>query len=151
MVPAPAWSEKVLRILVPITGIALVTQYILGLWTNAYAPSGGFTSNSSFPSLDWHYNIGFTLGALGLLTVVIAAVSRRVPSIVLAIVMFVGIALAGVAGMKFVSSSPNDPIFSVAMGLGFLIAFWASLILGLMLMGGRGMWSPPSQGQPTPV
>ncbi|MCI4332434.1 MAG: hypothetical protein L3K01_01695 [Thermoplasmata archaeon] len=141
---APAWPHKALRILVPVTGLLLVAQYLLGLWTNAYAPASGFTSNSSFPSLDWHYNIGFALGILGLLVVIVAAFTRKVPFIGLAIVLFVGIAIAGVEGMRFVNSTPNPPVDAVLMGVGFLVAFWASLALGWFALGmGRiGMHAP---------
>lgn len=133
--PAPAWPHKALRVLVPVTGLLLVVQYLLGLWTNAYAPAAGFTSNSSFPSLDWHYNIGFALGILGLLVVIVAAFTRRAPYIGFALLLFAGIAIAGVAGMRFVNSAPNPPLDAVLMGVGFLVAFWASLALGWFAMG----------------
>jgi hypothetical protein len=131
----PAWPHKALRILLPVTGLLLVVQYLLGLWTNAYAPASGFTSNSSFPSLDWHYNIGFALGILGLLVVIVAAFSRKLPYIGFAVLLFAGIAVAGVAGMRFVNSTPNPPVDTVLMGVGFLVAFWASLALGWFAMG----------------
>lgn len=139
----PAWAEKALRVVVPVTGLLLVVQYLLGLWTNAYAPSSGFTDNTSYPSLDWHYNIGFTLGALGVIVLIVAALTRKLPFIGLAAVLLVGIAIAGISGMEFVHSSPNDPVATVVMGVGFLIAFWASLVLGLLAMGMARMGPRP--------
>jgi hypothetical membrane protein len=132
---APAWSWKVLRILVPVTGLLLVVQYLLGLWTNAYAPASGFTDNTSFPSLDWHYNIGFLLGILGILVVIVAAFTRKVPYVGFGLLLLAGIALAGIAGMRYVGTTPNAPLDAVLMGIGFLVAFWASLALGWFAMG----------------
>jgi hypothetical protein len=37
----------------------------------------GFTSNSSMPDLDWHYNLGFTLEIHGLLVIDLGALTRR--------------------------------------------------------------------------
>jgi hypothetical protein len=136
--PARTWPGTALKILLPVTGIALVVQYILGLWTNAYAPAAGFTSNTSFPSLDWHYNVGFALGILGILLIVFSALSRRPMNIGLSVVLFAGIAVAGVEGMAFVSTSPNNPVDTMVMGIAFLVSFWASILLGLSVMGGMG-------------
>jgi hypothetical protein len=146
---ASAWPHKALRILVPVTGLLLVVQYLLGLWTNAYAPSSGFTDNTSFPSLDWHYNIGFALGILAVLVLILAALTRRIPYVGFAVLLLVGVAVAGISGMGFVHTMPNPPVDAVVMGIGFLVAFWASLALGWFSMGvGRMGRREPG---PTPV
>jgi hypothetical protein len=127
MGPAPRWPSTALRYVVPAVLLLLVAQYLLGLWTNLYAPAAGFTSNSSSPSLDWHYNLGFILGILGILCIVLAGLSRQLPLVALAVVGFVGILVAGLAGGSFVSSTPNPPEESLLMGAMFLLAFVANV------------------------
>jgi hypothetical protein len=125
--PAPRWPLTALRFLAPIILLVLIAQYLLGLWTNLYAPPAGFTSNSSSPALDWHYNLGFILGIASILSIVLAALTRRLPLVVLSIILFVGVLVAGMAGGSFVSSTPNASGDSFLMGAMFLLAFVAAL------------------------
>ncbi|MCI4335753.1 MAG: hypothetical protein L3K17_00945 [Thermoplasmata archaeon] len=127
MRPPPEWPLTALRYLGPALVILLLAQYFLGLWTNVYAPATGFTSNSSSPALDWHYNIGFALGILAILTIVIAALSRQLPLIGTSVVLFLAVLVAGIAGSAFVGSTPNPPSASFWMGAMFLVAFGASM------------------------
>lgn len=142
----PAWTNTALKVLLPLTAVFGVAQYVLGLLTNAYAPSSGFTSNTSFNYLDAHYNVGFTLGALSILLVIVAGFTRQPRTIALSVVGFLGILVAGLAGMAFVNTQPNPPNASVLMGVGFLVAFWALSMLGmsLMLAGRADAGSPPA-------
>jgi hypothetical protein len=135
------WPVRALNILVPLTLVILLAQYFLGLWTNIYAPATGFTSNTSFPSLDWHYNLGFALGVLGILLVIVTGFTRNLGFLALGAVALLGIIVAGLAGGQFVST--NNPLFSFDMGAGFIIAFAAVGALGLMLAARRG-WLVPA-------
>jgi hypothetical protein len=128
------WPVRSLKVLLPIVGVLLVVQYIAGLWTNAYAPANGFTSNSAFPSLNLHYLVGDLLGVLTLIAAVISVFTRQLRVIALSVVLVGAVWFAGFAGMAFVSSSPNNGIYSVAMGSAFLVAFWAGLMLMAMTM-----------------
>jgi hypothetical protein len=150
MRPPPRWPWTAVRYLAPILLILLVAQYLLGLWTNLYAPAAGFTSNSSSPSLDWHYNLGFALGILGIVVIAVAGVSRDLWMIGLAVLVFLGVLLAGIAGGDFVGSTPNPPSASILMGAMFLLAFVAALALGFRVW--MGPMSPPKpSGVPTPA
>ncbi|HEV2316030.1 MAG TPA: hypothetical protein VGV89_00435 [Thermoplasmata archaeon] len=144
----PSWAGTAVRALAPLSVLLLVGQYLLGLWTNVYAPAGGFNSNTSFPSLDWHYMIGDTLGILAILLIVFAGLSRQVPAIVLSVVLFIAVLVAGFAGQAFVGSTPNPPSASVTMGAMFLVAFVAAL--GLTFGSWRG-WAMRPSGVPTPA
>jgi len=138
------WPDRVLLILLPVAGLLLVLEYLSGLWTSAYGPSNGFTSATSFPPLSLHYAGGY---ALGVVVVVIALVSlftgqRR--AVLLAVVLAVSVGWAGVSGSLFIRSSPNNPMYSVSMGLAFLIAFWAALMLVTMAVKRRSQGNPAS-------
>ncbi|MCI4341811.1 MAG: hypothetical protein L3K11_05525 [Thermoplasmata archaeon] len=135
----PTWPGKALKVLLPVTGLLLVVQYIAGLWTNAYAPAGGFSSNSSFPALDLHWTLGQVLGVLSIILVVVALFSRRVDFVVPAIVILASVIVAGLAGMAFVSSTPNPPSATVEMGVAFLVAFATTVSFGMRLR-----WVPSS-------
>jgi hypothetical protein len=128
------WPFQALGVLVPILGLLLVIQYLAGLWTNAYAPANGFTSNTAYTALNLHYLVGFILGVLVLLVVAVAAFTRRAGFLGLAVVAAVSVWVAGIAGQMFVGTTPNNPTYSVSMGVAFLIAFWATLMLGTLLM-----------------
>ena len=118
------WLTLVLA-LAGVEMLLLAAQYFLGLWTNVYAPSM-FTSNSSFPSLDWHYNIGYILFLLGIVVLIFAGLARDLRLILSAIVVVATVYAAGAFGAAFVSSSPNDPLDSFGMGVMFLVAFLAN-------------------------
>jgi hypothetical protein len=137
--PAPPWTFRALRLLIPLVGLLLAAQYLTGLWTGAYAPSAGFTdsSMSSFPALQAHYVLGLLLGLGALLLVVAAAFTRRIPYIALSLVALLSIGAAGIFGRLFIEGSPNDPIYSVLMGVAFLVAFWSMIMLGILTIMGR--------------
>jgi len=126
MGPAPRCPSKALRYLSPIVVGVLVGQYLLGLWTNLYAPPSGFSSNSSTPSLDWHYNLGYTLGLWAILCVILAGIARQLPLLGLAVLLLAGVFVAGFSGGNFVLTSPNSAIWSFVMGGMFLVAFIAA-------------------------
>ncbi len=143
------WPARALRILVPLTGVLLVAQYIAGLLTNAYAPSAGFTSNSAFPALNAHYTLGELLGVLGIVLVVVAVCSRSLREIIPAVVTFIAILVAGVAGMDFVHAQPNPPAATVAMGLAFLVAFATVMAWNFRIMRRTAPAAGPVGGTPT--
>jgi hypothetical protein len=127
-----------MRILIPIAGLLLVVQYVAGLYTNAYSPASGFTSNTAFPALNLHYTVGMTLGILAILVVIVSAFTRQMAYIGLSVVVLAAILVAGIAGMAFVGTTPNPPVDTVIMGSAFLVAFWATVVLGIIsMMGGR--------------
>ncbi|HTT35139.1 MAG TPA: hypothetical protein VLX64_03715 [Thermoplasmata archaeon] len=134
MVARRTWLTLVLAV-AAVETLLLVAQYFLGLWTAAYAPAA-FTSDSSFPSLDWHYTVGFTLFFVGILLVALAALSRDLRLIGGAIVVVVSVLVAGNLGAAFVSSTPNDAADAFGMGVLFLVAFVASM--GVVMTAARG-------------
>jgi hypothetical protein len=148
----PTWPLRALQITSVITTAALVVQYIAGLLTNAYAPASGFTSNSDWWAINLHWTFGYVLGVLAIILVIVAALTRRGLYIALAVVTLLGVLAAGFAGMAFVSSTPNAPIYSVEMGVAFLVAFITSFLLAGMTMmgGGTGRPSPSTASTPSP-
>lgn len=130
----PAWATRALGVVTGVTLLLLLVQYMLGLWTADYAPAS-FTDNTSYPSLDWHYNVGFILGFLSIIAVVVAVLTRRARLIAPAVVLLLSVVGAGVMGMRFVGTTPNDPLASFVMGVLFLVAFGSAM--GLMTQLGR--------------
>lgn len=136
-------------------GIALallILQYVLGLWTDVYAPAqfASFDSGSNYaPSLRAHIVTGDVLFLVSAVAVVLAAISRRLLLIVPAVVLLVSIFGAGEFGMAFVNSAPNDPIDSFAMGTLFLAALFTSAALVMFSQRARATAGPaPSVSAP---
>jgi heme A synthase len=129
----PERVRLALRLAALTTLLLLVAQYLLGLWTSAYAP-GQFTATPSYPPLVAHYGIGYALAVASLVVLILAALSgsRRLQAP--AVGLIIGVALAAVFGLEFVRSAPNNPIDSFAMGLMFLVAFGAAMNLSFSLM-----------------
>lgn len=133
------------RALAAVTGVtilALVAEYLLGLWTNLYGPSA-FTRSTSYPALAAHYGLGYALFVLAILVVVLAALSHRRRALVPAVVLLVAVALAGFFGAAFVRSSPNDPIDSFAMGFMFLVALFSAFLVAM------SRWSRTPAAEPS--
>jgi hypothetical protein len=144
-----AWLTLV-QIIAGIEMLLLIAQYFLGLWTNVYAPAM-FTSNSSFPSLDWHYTVGYMLFVIGLVVLILAGLARHWRVALAAVVVVVAVYSAGMFGADFVSSSPNDPIDSFGMGTMFLVALFANAALLMMTARARrasGTAAPVPAAQP---
>jgi hypothetical protein len=133
------WSLRALQITSIVTTAALVVQYIAGLLTNAYAPASGFTTNSDWWAINIHWTFGYAL-------------TRRGRYVGLAVVTLLGVIAAGFAGMAFVASTPNAPIYSVEMGVAFLVAFTTSFLLAGMTMmtGGTVRTSPATTSTASP-
>jgi hypothetical protein len=146
MPPRRTWLTLVLLV-AGIEMLLLVAQYFLGLWTNVYAPAM-FTSNSSFPSLDWHYNLGFILFFVGIVVVVVSGLARDWRLILGSLVVLVAVFSAGMFGADFVSSSPNNPLDSFGMGGMFLVALFANAAILMVASRSRG---PESTGPAVPV
>ena len=152
MVARRTWYTLV-SIVAGIEMLFLIAQYFLGLWTNVYAPAA-FTSNTSFPALDWHYNIGFTLFVVGIVVVILAGLARDWRATVGALVVVAAVYVAGNMGAAYVGSSPNDPIDSFGMGVMFLVALFATSAVLMAAARGRkaaAPSTPPAPAQPTPA
>ena len=142
----PAWAAKAQRILVPLLVLDLAIQYIAGILTNAYGPAGGFTDSTSFPYYDVHWDNGVLLGILALVTLIVVALNRNPRFIGTMAVAFVAIVVAAVEGMRYVHTSPNDPVATSVMGISFLVAIGAVQGLNFLVMRER-----PSSPPTTPV
>lgn len=127
--------------------LLLVAQYFLGLWTNVYAPAM-FTSNSAFPSLNWHYNIGFLLFFVGIALVILTALSRDWRLVVAGVLVVAAVYSAGMFGADFVSSSPNNPIDSFGMGAMFLVALFANSVVLMFASRNRNSAAVPETSPP---
>jgi heme A synthase len=138
----PGWATKAVGGIAVIALIVLVIQYLVGMWTNLYSPAT-FTTDSSYPALDAHYNLGFALGIIGIIGIVFAAITRNVRMIAPAVGLFVWIFVAGFAGMAFVSDTPNNPVYSFVMSVAFLLAFVSALALLFQSMGRFGWRREP--------
>jgi hypothetical protein len=124
--------------------LLLILQYFLGLWTNVYAPAqfSNFNSSANYsPALYAHIDNGFVLFFLGIVAVILAALSRRVRTIVPAVVLVASIYGAGYFGMAYVNATPNTPIDSFGMGALFLVALFSA---GALLMGSMRARTAPS-------
>jgi hypothetical protein len=145
----PRWAKKALGAVTGISLLLLLIQYLLGLWTADYAPAA-FTNDTSFPSLDWHYNVGFALGIVSILIVILAALTRQARLIAPSVVLFIAILVAGVLGMRYVNTTPNDPLASFGMGVMFLVAFGSAMSIVTQLRPRLG-WAPMAgdSGAPT--
>jgi len=141
-----AWALKALKILVPVTALLLIIQYIAGLGTNVYAPAAGFNGNSDFGWLDLHYATGDVLGLVSIVLVIVAVFTARGPLIGTSAGILVSVLVAGFAGSAFINTSPNNPLDSLLMGIAFLFAFGATISLGFRVMwasGSRTATPPP--------
>lgn len=146
--PAPAWTSKAQKVLIPLAGFDLAVQYVAGILTNAYAPSGGFTDNTSFGWYDLHSANGFLLGFLLIGVMVVVGLTRQYPNLALAVIAFIAMLVASIAGMAFVGATPNPPIASATMGIAFLVAFGAMMMLGVRIRMPMGR-AEPAPAMPT--
>jgi hypothetical protein len=133
----------------PVVGLDLILQYISGLGTNVYAPDGGFNMNTDFGFYDLHAVNGDILGILSILLVIFAVFSRKSGNYVPAIIFFVAVLVAGIAGMVFANDVPNPPLASLTMGLAFLVAFATGLAITFRQMMIPAEPMAPSGGAPS--
>ena len=127
----PGWLNKARYSF--IIGIALLSvQFVLGMMANIYATPPYGPSN-----IGVHYVMGYVLAAVGLIIIIMAALSRLRGPIVFAILGFISIAIAGESGREFAFISNQDPIYSLLMALFWLIAFTA-YFLGQQLSSSKG-------------
>jgi hypothetical protein len=149
MATARPWIRTVLSVVVMLVLLDLVIQYLLGLWTNVYAPSM-FNGNTSFPSLDGHYLNGDVLFLLSVVMLIFAALSKALRYVAPAVVTVVSVFVAGEFGMAYIYSTPNNPLDSFGMGVMFLIAFVSTISLAGLLRRGRGEMAAPSRSEVSP-
>ena len=122
----PAWSTTALRYLAPVLVLLLIVEASLGGWTNVTGPAT-FTTSTQFPALMGHEGLGYLLGVLALVTLVAAAAARRVPNLIHAVLIVVGVGGAGVAGREFIQTASNPPADSALMALMFVVALAGAL------------------------
>lgn len=147
MAEPPRWATRGLMVVAVVTLLILLVQYLSGIWTNLYSTSM-FTSNSSSPSLDAHYDGGFALGLLGIVAIALAVLTRRARLIGQSAALFLWIVVAGIAGMAFVGNTPNPAIDSFTMAVAFLLAFGTAI--GLTFSAYRGLAErPPPAAYPS--
>jgi hypothetical protein len=132
-----------LRYAIVVTLLLLVGQYLLGLWTNAYAPAS-FTPSTSYPSLDGHYHVAYAVFFLSLAAVVLAGLTRELRTVAPAAALIVSVVLAGVFGMRYVASTPNSPLDSFAIDVMFLVAFGSAASIAFSLVSRSRRTAPPS-------
>jgi hypothetical protein len=129
-VPASSRWTRLVEIVAIVEIFLLIAQYLLGLWTNAYAPAQ-FVLNSSGMSdqvgtLVYHVLVGFLLFLVGLVILILAGLSRDLRLIGLAVVLPIAVFVAGEFGSAFERSTPNNPLYSFGMGAMFLVALFSA-------------------------
>jgi len=153
----PSWARSGILYLAIVVEALLVLQYALGLWTNVYGvglnAAGLYTSSSSGSTYSAHVDLGYLLGLLSLLIVILAALHRQARVIAQSVFLLLWIGIAGVTGRLFVTGSPNPAIDSFLMGLAFLFAFGTGIGLVVTLLRARttGPAAPPAGAPPAPA
>jgi len=86
---------------------------------------------------------------VALALVLVAILSKNPRSVAQSLVVLIAIGLAGIFGRMFVSTTPNDPIYSFGMGVMFLVAFGACIGLAYFVWRELSELLPkPSTGTP---
>jgi hypothetical protein len=122
MTPTRPWVPRLLSAFVGLVFLLLIAEYLLGLWTNVYAPAM-FTSSASTPALAAHMSAGIALFVAPIVMTVLAALRKELRRVIPSVVTVLAIGAAGVFGRMYISTTPNDPAYSFAMGTLFLVAF----------------------------
>lgn len=128
-----------LMALIGLVGLLLILQYLAGLWTDVNA-MGPFTTNSSSPALDLHYDLGYALGILSLVALIVSTMAKRWRLVPFTAVTFISVLVAGVAGGDFVRT--NDGFASFVMGTFFLVAFGSNFMASMVLRRQRATLPP---------
>jgi hypothetical protein len=152
VVASSRWTRLV-EIVAVVEIFLLIAQYLLGVWTNVYAPAQ-FVLNSSGVStqpgtLVYHVLVGFILVLVGVVILILAGISRDLWLVALAVVLPIAVFVAGELGSAFERSTPNNPIYSFGMGAMFIVALFATRGI-LAVSRSRRMLSAPSAA-PAPV
>jgi hypothetical protein len=142
-------------VLVMVTLLLLVVEFLLGMWVNLYVgcfPTSimnVYNSTQCSPSsaLSAHVGVGVLLVLVSLALVVWAARRHRPHLLAFAGVGFVAILVAAFAGDEFLST--GTPAYAFLMAVAFLAAFGAYIRAAGALsrhgrMGGPGAWSTTS-------
>lgn len=107
-----------------IVGLILLTaQYVTGMAVSIYAEPPYTAGN-----LGSHYVLGTAAAFWALLIIVVTSLSRRLGPVVLAIVGFVSILIAGQSGREFAFYTNYSGVYSLLMALFWLAAFTAYLL-----------------------
>jgi heme A synthase len=95
--------------------------------------------------------VGYALTALVLVVAIVAFFTGRRRVTALALILAAGVVWAAISGSAFVRSTPNNPLYSVSMGIAFLVAFWAALMLvGITMVRRAKVDDPPSSPSTAP-
>lgn len=120
-----------LRLLTLATLGLLGIQYFLGMEVNIYLAPPYSSSNLIF---SLHYSLGILVLGFSLAILAVSVLTRDLPTVTASVVGFMSIAVAGEAGRQFAFSSQNNYL-SLAMSLGFLVAFGAYIAEAFLLNG----------------
>jgi len=123
---------RVIRIISIGIIVLLISQYLLGMWTNLFVvfpsevpsvnPLDSVFTNGPYLLLS-HIVNGIGLGVMSICAVIISLISRNKRLVVLSISGFASILLAGESGIEFVLGWYNDNLYSFLMSLGFIASF----------------------------
>lgn len=143
MEPHGRWYRRVF-VVAGVAMVLLVAQYLLGMWTNVYAPSTpAFYAMKNYTPLGLHVFNGDALFLLAVVALIFAAFSWQLRLIVPAAALAIAILVGGELGMAFENSV--NPIYSFGMGTMWMVAFFAT---GILLWGSWGLgnasMAPPS-------
>jgi hypothetical protein len=137
----PNKKITVLRFLLLATLILLAIQYVLGIYVNAYV-SPPYGSGALF---GFHYAVGVILAGLAVVILVVSGLTRSAAAITTSAAALIFIVVAGQSGRLF-SFNGQNPVYSVVMALGFLVAFASYFSEELVL---RRMMTPQPQQRAT--
>jgi hypothetical protein len=110
-----------LRILVDAMLVILAVQFVSGVLVSVYLNP---PYSSSVLVFNLHYTLGLFVVAVGLSVIAISVLTREVSAVVASAVGFFSVVAAYLAGRDFAFSGQN-PLNSVIMGIGFLVAYSA--------------------------
>ncbi|HTT25431.1 MAG TPA: hypothetical protein VMH90_00515 [Thermoplasmata archaeon] len=139
----PTWAPRVLGALIMTTFVLLLLQLASGVWTNLTGPST-FTADTMFPALTAHYGVGYLLGILALLALVVTGLTRDLGLILPALLALAFIGAAGIEGSLFVRTAGNPDMDSTGMAVAFLLAFIAQIFLARRWAARRRAASAPA-------
>ena len=144
----PTWTAPALRYLGPILLLLLVVEAALGASTNLNGPAN-FTAQTQLPALMAHEGVGYLLGLAAVVALVAAMLERRTPNVIHAVLVLVGVGVAGVSGRAFIQTTPNPSAYSALMALMFLVALGGAI--GMTVVAWRSMRpTPPGSPDPKP-
>jgi len=99
--------------------ILLIAQYNTGMVINVYV-TPPYTAGGYF---GIHYIIGLVLVLVGVIAVIMTALSRRIVTTLLAVVGLISILIAGESGREFAFITQQNGVYALLMAWFWLVAF----------------------------